>query len=85
MAKQTLEELIKESKNQYRKSISELPKQSNLSPEQLEAVIQQASDKEAEFLAKAISKYLTQEVFSKLAILNNEIDALKRRTQANAL
>lgn len=78
MAKQTLEELIKESKNEFRKSISETVMKGNLSKEQLEATMQQASDKESEFLAKAISKYLTQEVFSRIAVLTNDVSALKR-------
>lgn len=80
-----LETLIKKSKNDFRKSLENLniPK-GNLSKEQVETMMQHASDKESEFLASAISKYLNQEVFSKLALLNSEVSLLKRRTGINS-
>lgn len=75
----TLEAFIKESKNSFRKAMSTSNTPSgNLTKDQIDVMMQQASDKEAEFLAIAITKFLNQEVFSKLALLTSEVSLLKR-------
>ena len=80
MAKLTLKELIKNSKDEFRKYVSQNSdlRKGTLSPQQLEANLEQTADKEAEYLAEAITKYLTQEVFSRIAILTNDVAKLKR-------
>jgi hypothetical protein len=75
-----LEDLIKKAKDDFRQYVDDQPEiASDMSPEQLKDLMKIMSDKEAEFLSKAITKYIINVVNVEIVKLQNEISKLKRQ------
>lgn len=76
----TLADLIKETKDQFRKEVEkqQLIQPSKQTPEQRNALLKNVSDKESEYLAIAINRYLIQTVFSRLAKVEIKVNNIAR-------
>ncbi len=80
----TLADLIKETKDQFRKEIKEKQQSSKgnelSTPEQINKLMKDTSDMESEYLAKALNRYMTQAVFSRISKVEMQIRTLQRGT-----
>lgn len=80
-----LEVLIKQAKDDFRQYISTQPKIENeLTPEKIKELLKQASDKESEYLAHAINKYIINEVMVEIVKLQSEVSKIKRQLINNS-
>lgn len=76
----TLLDLIKESKKQFRKDVEQQQAKqgSNPSPQQVNALLENISEKESEYLATAVNRYLIQTVYSRLAKVELKVNNIVR-------
>lgn len=78
----TLVDLIKESKKQFRREVEQQQAKqgSNPSPAQVNAFLESISEKESEYLATAVNRYLIQTVYSRLAKVELKVNNIARGT-----
>ncbi len=76
----TLLDLIKESKKQFRKDVEQQQAKqgSNPSREQVNALLESISEKESEYLATAVNRYLIQTVYSRLTKVELKVNNIAR-------
>lgn len=82
-APKKLVDLIKETKDQFRKEVEQQQAamgNKQPTPAQLEKLLKDTSDKESEYLAAAMTRYLTQTVFSRLTKIELQVSNIQRGT-----